>query len=49
VTYDESRGGYVADIDRERLRNAPKHQENEEPFANPAYSRQVREYWLVLH
>jgi hypothetical protein len=49
LTYDEGRGGYVADIDKERLRNAPKLQENEEPFSNPAYSRQVREYWLVLH
>jgi sporulation protein YlmC with PRC-barrel domain len=48
LTYDEAKGGYVVAIDKDRLRNAPRHQENEDAFSNPAFGRQVREYWLVL-
>lgn len=48
LTYDEDQGGYVVNIDKDRLREAPKHQEDEDPFSNPAYGRQVTEYWLVL-
>jgi hypothetical protein len=48
LTYDEGKGGYVVNIDKDRLRNAPRHQEGEDPFVNPAYGRQVTEYWLIL-
>ncbi len=47
-TYDEDQGGYVVDIDKDRLKNAPRHQDNENPFSNPAYGRQVTRYWLVV-
>lgn len=48
LTYNEKQGGYVVPTDRERLRNAPSYQAGEDPFSNPAYGRQVSEYWLVL-
>lgn len=48
LTYDEKQGGYVVGMDKDRLRNAPTHQEGDNPFSNPAYGRQIREYWLVL-
>ena len=49
LTYNEKQGGYVVPADKERLRDAPSHQGGEDPFSNPAYSRQVSDYWLVLH
>jgi hypothetical protein len=48
LTYDEDQGGYVVNIDKDRLKNAPRHEGSEDPFANPAYRRQVTSYWLVL-
>jgi len=49
LTYNEKQGGYVVPADKERLRDAPTYQAGEDPFSNPAYSRQVSDYWLVLH
>ena len=49
LTYNEKQGGYVVPADKERLRDAPSYQAGEDPFSNPAYSRQVSDYWLVLH
>jgi sporulation protein YlmC with PRC-barrel domain len=48
LTYDSGRGGYVVDVDPERLKNAPRHAEQDNPFSNPGYGRQVTEYWLLL-
>lgn len=48
LTYNEARQGYLIAIDKDRLRNAPRHQENEDAFSNPAFGRQVTEYWLVM-
>ena len=35
LTYDTRLEGYVIDLDRERLKNAPRYDAGEEPFAGP--------------
>jgi sporulation protein YlmC with PRC-barrel domain len=45
LTYDESRGGYVIQIEKERLRNAPKHQSADDAFSNPTYTSELTQFW----
>jgi hypothetical protein len=45
LTYDTERGGYVVDLDRDRIDDAPSHRSYEEPFTDPAYGQRVSEYW----
>ena len=45
LTYDTGRGGYVVDLDRERLTQAPSYQAGEDPFSDPGYGRRVVEYY----
>jgi sporulation protein YlmC with PRC-barrel domain len=45
LTYDTSKKGYVIDADKERLMRAPSYQAGEEPFSQPEYGRQVKDYW----
>ena len=48
LTFDEDRGGYVVDVDRDVLKNAPKHEDTDQAFLNPSYNRQLTEYWLLI-
>jgi hypothetical protein len=45
LTYDTEKKGYVIDADKERLMRAPSYQAGEEPFSQPEYGREVRDYW----
>jgi hypothetical protein len=45
LTYDENKGGYVVDADKERITAAPSFKAGEEPFSRPGYGRDVRGYW----
>jgi hypothetical protein len=45
LTYDTSKKGYVIDADKERLMGAPNYAAGEEPFSQPEYGRQVKDYW----
>ena len=45
LTYDTGKKGYVVDADKERLMGAPSYQAGEEPFTQPDYGQQVRDYW----
>ncbi len=46
LTYDTSQGGYVVDLDKDRLSNAPSYRSGEDPFASdPTYGRRVQDYW----
>jgi hypothetical protein len=45
LTYDTGKKGYVVDANRERLMAAPSYGVGEEPFSQPEYGRQVRDYW----
>ena len=48
LTYDTDKGGYVVDIDRERLSRdkAPSYPKNEQPNFNEDFDRQIRVYYL---
>jgi hypothetical protein len=48
LTYDSDQGGYVVDVDKDRLKDAPSHRDQQDPFSDPAYGRRVTEYWLIL-
>jgi sporulation protein YlmC with PRC-barrel domain len=41
LEYDEDQGGYVIDVDKEFLENAPRYAANEEPRFTPAYGSEV--------
>jgi hypothetical protein len=45
LTYDTNLGGYVVDLDKDRLSKAPSHSAGEDAFSDPAYGRRVKDYW----
>jgi hypothetical protein len=46
LTYDTAQGGYVVDIDRQRLEGAPSYRANEMGlWDDPAYGRRVSDYY----
>jgi hypothetical protein len=45
LTYDTRLGGYVVDIDKDRLSEAPRYGAGEDPFEDPHYGPQVDGYW----
>jgi hypothetical protein len=48
LDYDERQGGYVVDLDKQRLQNAPSYGVNETPdWSNRDYGRRIDEYYGV--
>ena len=47
LDYDTRMGGYVVDLDRETLEGAPSFAADEQPWADPAYGRNVYGYYGV--
>jgi sporulation protein YlmC with PRC-barrel domain len=48
LTYDTRQGGYVVDINRSRLENAPFYATDDtSTWDDPAYGRRVNDYWLT--
>lgn len=48
LTYDTGRGGYVIDLDRDKLRSAPTYKAGEEPdWSDQAFGRSVHDYYDV--
>ena len=46
LTYDTNQGGYVVDLDKDRLTNAPSYQADEDPFASdPLFGQRIDDYW----
>ena len=46
LTYDTGKGGYVVDLDKDRLRGAPSYTGSEAPdWSDPAYGRRIDDYW----
>jgi hypothetical protein len=46
LTYDTGKGGYVVDLDKDRLRGAPSYAESETPnWGDPAYGRRIDDYY----
>ena len=49
LTYDTRMGGYVVDLDRDRLENAPSYSNNAADWSDPSYATRIDEYWLVVY
>lgn len=47
LNYDPSLGGYVVDIHRDQLEKAPSFAAAETPWTDPAYGRNIYEYYNV--
>jgi sporulation protein YlmC with PRC-barrel domain len=48
LTYDEMQGGYVIDIDRDRLEGAPSYSPDEASlWEDPTYGRRINDYYGV--
>lgn len=45
LTYDTDKGGYVVDIDKDQLEDAPRYGANDVPEYNDAYGRTVYGYY----
>jgi PRC-barrel domain len=48
LSYDIDKGGYVVDLDREKLTNGPGYRAGEEPAFDRDYDRQVHDYYGVV-
>ena len=49
LTYDTDKGGYVVDIDKEKLKSGPSFKAGEEPSFDPDYDRRVYDYYGVVY
>lgn len=49
LTYDTERGGYVVDIDKERLQNAPYYERANRPDYDRQYGTSVFDYYGVIY
>ena len=49
LTYDTEKGGYVVDLDREKLQNGPKYGAGEDPAFDRDYDRRVHDYYGVVY
>ena len=46
LTYDTGQGGYVVDLDKDRLRGAPSYAAGEDPaWGDPGYGRRIDEFY----
>lgn len=45
LTYSVDLAGYVVDIDRDALAEAPRHGEGDDPFAEPGFGDRLKDYW----
>jgi len=46
LKYDTSMGGYVVDLDKNRLQSAPSYASSETPdWSDPSYSRRIDDYY----
>jgi hypothetical protein len=45
LTYDTGKGGYVVDLDKSRLQNAPSYAASQSPTWNRAYGSQIDKYY----
>lgn len=47
LTYDTRLGGYVVDIDKDRLAQSPSHRAGEDPFVDDEYGAKVDAYYRI--
>ena len=49
LDYDPEQGGYVVDLDREKLKDGPKFRAGEEPQFDRDYDQRVYDYYGVVY
>ena len=49
LTYDTDKNGYVVDVDKSVLENAPHYSEKSQPAFDDAYGREVNGYYGVTY
>ena len=49
LTYDTDKGGYVVDLDKSQLENAPRYASGDEPVHDREYGRSVYDYYGVTY
>jgi hypothetical protein len=50
LTYDTRLGGYVVDLDRNKLEKAPSYTSTDAPdWSDQSYTTRIDEYWLVIY
>lgn len=49
LNYDTDKGGYVVDLDKERLGSAPRHVPDSRPEYDDAYGRNVFSYYGLIY
>lgn len=49
LTYDTDKGGYVVDLDKSQLENAPRYASGSEPTHDREYGRSVYDYYGVTY
>lgn len=49
LTYDTSKGGYVVDLDKSQLDNAPRYASGDEPPHDREYGQSVYDYYGVTY
>lgn len=49
LTYDTDKGGYVVDLDKDRLEGAPSYGREQEPTWDRDYGRRVYDYYGVTY
>jgi hypothetical protein len=49
LTYDTEQGGYVVDLDKEKLKNAPSYEADNEPTYDRAYGQSINDYYGVSY
>jgi hypothetical protein len=49
LNYDTDKGGYVVDLDKEKLDEAPRHLPGMQPDYDEAYGRNVFSYYGLIY
>ena len=49
LTYDTDQGGYVVDLDKDKLQNAPTFERGQDPTYDRDYGEQVYTYYGVIY
>jgi len=49
LDYDTNRGGYVVNVDKDRLRNAPSHESSQQPSYDRDYGQTVYSYYGFIY
>ena len=49
LTYDTDQGGYVVDLDKDKLQNAPSFERGQDPTYDRDYGEQVYTYYGVVY